>query len=178
MSYPTKKLKEIYLVGANHAVQWDRSLSATVDYMQYLEVQIKNLDIDFVAEEFSEEALRKNKVECTTSDEVSKKLLRKNSFLCDPDEQTRGEIGYPTQAQLRQRFGIRSAILGTNEYKARKEYERTFWPIRERYWLDQIKNFSQRVLFVCGSKHIESFSSLLKQQGYTVSILDKKFDLL
>ncbi|MFA4819134.1 MAG: hypothetical protein WC621_04815 [Patescibacteria group bacterium] len=178
MNWPTKKFKEIYLVGANHAVQWNRSLSATIDYMQYLETQIKKFNIGLVAEEFSEEALRKNKVGHTTSDEVSKKLLLKNSFLCDPDEKTREKIGYPTQTQLRQRFGIKSAIEGTREYKARKEHEGTFWPVREGYWLDQIKNFSQRMIFVCGSEHIKSFSSLLKQQGYTVSILDKKFGLL
>lgn len=178
MSYPTKKLKEIYLVGVNHAVQWNRSSPATVDYMQYLETQIKNLNIDLVAEEFSEEAVKRNKVKRTTSDEVSKKLLRKNSFLCDPDEKTREKIGYPTKAQLRQKFGVKSAIEGTKENKARKEHERTFWFVKERYWLDRIKNFSQKMIFVCGSEHIKSFSSLLKQQGYVVSILDKKFDLL
>ena len=77
----------------NHGVQWDRSLPTTTEYMKYLKFQIENLDVDLVAEEFSEESLKLNGVEYTTSDQVSKKQLNKKSVLCDPDEKTREKIG-------------------------------------------------------------------------------------
>lgn len=174
-----KKLGEIYIIGVNHAVQWDHALPATVDYMQYLEKQIKRFNIDLVAEEFSEEALRWANADHTTSNQVSIKLLNKSSVLCDPDDRIREIVGYPTQAELEKKFGTRSVVNGTDEYKKRREYEKDFFPIREKYWLDQLKNLKhgfRKVIFICGSEHLTGFRALLEKNGYSVIILDKKFD--
>lgn len=176
-----EKIGKFYLIGVNHSVQWNRDLLITVNYMQYLENQIKELNVDLVAEEFSEEALERNNTKNTSSDYVSKKILNKNCILCDPDEKTRKMIGYPDKIQLNKKFGVRSTIEGTVEHKKRKEYERTFFPIREKYWLEQIKNSKlsfERMIFICGSEHLNSFMSLLEKNNYDVFILDKKFDLI
>lgn len=163
--------KHVNLVTTDHAFQWNDTLSKASELRGCLTKIIKSYSIDLIGEEFSKEALKglPNNVEVTISQKIAKEFNIKHAF-CDPDEKTRERIGYPTQKQLRDKFGIKSAIEGTEEYKRRKEYEKSFWDIREKYWLDQINNIiTQNIIFICGSSHLESFKFILIKNGYNVT---------
>ena len=42
---------------------------------------------------------------------------------------------------------------------------------REMYWLNQIRDLrNERVLFILGDDHLESFAHLLQQSGIAVSV--------
>lgn len=44
--------------------------------------------------------------------------------------------------------------------------EHLFFPVREMYWFNQIKEeFGKDIFFVCGSRHIKTFKGLLDQKG-------------
>ena len=165
-------LKKIHLVGTDHEAQWDiRDIKATKLYAR-LAIKIKESKIDLIGEEFFEGLLLKQpiKVEETTAQRISNKYNVKHAF-CEPDENTRKELGVLTQKQLRKKFGTRSAIEGTNEHAIRKEFEKSFWPIKEGYWLNQInKTNCKNIIFICGASHLKSFGDLLTGNGNAVTV--------
>ncbi|KKR84826.1 MAG: hypothetical protein UU32_C0043G0002 [Candidatus Woesebacteria bacterium GW2011_GWB1_41_10] len=64
---------------------------------------------------------------------------------------------------------LKSAIEGTEDHSRRKKYEKNYWPIREKYWLAQIHNIiAKNIIFICGFSHLESFKSILTENGYKV----------
>ena len=165
-NWPTKKLGDVYLIGVDHSVQWNRESKEAREFVSFLEKKISQLRPSLIAEEFSEQALKQNNVESTTVQDVAVRHEIKHIF-CDPSDKEREEIGYPTKKQLRESFGIRSSIEGTKEHKKRNLHERAFWPLREKFWLDKIqKTKSARIIFICGSEHLESFRKLLLENGY------------
>lgn len=161
------KIAKIYIVGTDHLTQWgDKSPKAAI-LASCLIKELNSSKIDFIGEEFSIESFLPSD-NLTISQKVAKQFNIKHSF-CDPNDKIRGKFGYPTQVQLRDKFGFRSAFLDTEEYKARKEYEKDFWYIREKYWLDKINSISAKnIIFVCGYNHIDGFSKLLIKNGYCV----------
>jgi len=171
MIWPTKKLGEVHLIGVDHSVQWNRELNESREFIAFLEKQILQLNPSLIAEEFSEQALEWNNIEGTIARDVAVRNKVEHIF-CDPSDKEREEIGYPTKKQLREKFGVRSSIEGTEEHKKRKLHEITFWPLREGFWLDKIKKTkSARIIFVCGSDHLKSFRKLLLQNNYSVAFL-------
>ncbi len=163
-----KSDKHITLVGVDHMFQWDDDLVKTRELTEYLIKITNEFPIDLIGEEFSLDALPVS-IKTTVSQKIAIRLNINHCF-CDLDERMRDKIGYPTQVQLRNLYGIKSAIEGTEAHKIRKEYEKSFWHIREKYWLDQINNdIFKNILFICGYSHLESFKSLLIKNGYSVS---------
>lgn len=161
--------KQVYLVPIQHEFQWNERLSGTNDLSSKLNELVNKFPIDFVGEEFSTEAL--NSPEDSTIPQKIAKQFNIRHSLCDPNTTTRKKIGYPTQSELRSRFGIKSAIVGTKEYETRKNYEKKFYYIREKYWLDQINKVSvKNIIFICGNEHTENFTALLIKNGYHVSV--------
>ncbi len=163
--------KYVNLIAVDHASQWNETLSKKSELRGYLNKIIESCSVDLIGEEFSIEALQglPNSTEATIPQKVAKEFHIRHEF-CDPDEKTRERIGYPSQKQLRVKFGLKSAIEGTKEHSRRKEYEKCFWPIREKYWLAQIHNIiAKNIIFICGSSHLESFKSILTENRYRVT---------
>ncbi|MFA4930941.1 MAG: hypothetical protein WC570_03710 [Patescibacteria group bacterium] len=168
--------KIIYLLGIHHLVQWNNTLKITEEFIDFLTTKIGSLHVDLIAEEFSEEAKSRNNINQTTTEKVAEVLNIKH-LLCDPSIVEREAIGYLTSQELREKFGSKSSFEGTDEFIKRKKFEKEFmWPIREKYWLDKIKNKSfKNIIFVCGCEHLESFKFMLEQNNYSVLILEKQF---
>lgn len=176
---PVRKLKEVYLIGVVHDVQWDNSLSLTKDFKRYLAQKIKGLKVRLIAEEFSQETLERNGVEKTISQEVASSFGVRHK-LCDPDSRERRELRIPSREEIKAKLNIRGAVFANSEQDRRIEEEkRKYHPVREKFWFDQIRGESPTtILFVCGADHLESFQSLLSKSGYKAIILPKKFILL
>jgi hypothetical protein len=178
MSLPDEPL--LYLIGVNHAVQFKSAVSQMFGesesvrkkreaFRAHVAEMIDNLDIEILAEEFSEggklrpdapeeEAFReKLTAELGTApeplnwdtvlEEFSKAKGVEHRF-CDPDSKERKALGI--------------------EVDPKKETE-SDWRKREQVWLSKIADCKhRRVLFVCGDNHFDAFAQLLTTNGFNV----------
>jgi hypothetical protein len=54
--------------------------------------------------------------------------------------------------------------------------ERDTWPARERVWLDRLRETSSNAcVMILGSQHVNSFESLLRSDGWEVSVVERKW---
>ena len=139
--------KAAYLIGVDHRIQYTNGGCGpewTLDIQQfedYLVERATTLDADLMAEEFSEEAVRRsNATGCTVRD-AARRAGRKHLFL-DPDTAERAEAGVSTHDQ-REREWLRR--LRNSE--------------------------ARRPLIVCGDGHVDSFAVRLGAAGFQVSVL-------
>ncbi len=115
------------------------------------------------------DALKWHKQGRSIPQRVADKLSLKFHF-CDPDtdERKRCEI---------EDIGVLERMRDDNDIPS-DEAERRInvsWTKRERYWLEQLqKNVSESkypVLFICGAKHVNTFSKLLRESGFNVKCI-------
>jgi hypothetical protein len=167
----------LYLIGVNHAVQFKSAVAQMFGesesvrekreaFKAHVEKMIDKLDIEILAEEFSEqgklrpdareaEALReKVTAELGTAPEPLNwetvleqfsKTKRIEHRFCDPDSQERKALG----------------IEDPDSERGRVQ--------REQVWLSRIADYKhRRVLFVCGDNHYDAFAQLLESNGFSV----------
>jgi hypothetical protein len=146
-----KDPKSIYIIGVYHVVQHLSKGSSTrkkelvEEFVAYLKRNLSSLDIQLIAEEFSTEALQLSNVKYSTAEKVADQAGLIHLF-CDPTTEERNN------------FGIKR-----NDYAA-----------REWFWADRLKSRTEtNILFICGETHIASFTNLLQQNGYAVTILSR-----
>jgi hypothetical protein len=171
MSLPDEPL--VYLIGVNHAVQFKSAVSQMFGesesvhkkreaFKAHVAEMIDKLDIEILAEEFSQEAKRqpdereaeafreKHAAELGTEleplswdtvlEEFSKAKGLEHRF-CDPDSEERKALGI----------------------------EESDWDKREQAWMSRIADCKcRRVLFVCGDNHYDAFAQLLESNGFNV----------
>ena len=170
----------LYLIGVNHAVQFKSAVSQLFSeservqkkreaFRAHVTEMIDTLDIEILAEEFSEEGKRKPQERETALDDRSERARFETAVaqcnyetvleqlskargiehrFCDPDTKERKVLGI--------------------EVDRRKETE-SAWRKREQVWLSRIADCKdRRVLFVCGDNHYEAFAQLLATNGFNV----------
>jgi hypothetical protein len=121
-----------------------------------------------IAEEDSDEALAtRGKVS------IAKQLADDRGIphkFCDPTEQQRRDIGYRDGQSLElEIFMADTTGLSHDDIfrKARAIEICRYFPIRERFWLEQMNPApNTAVVFICGDLHIESFGKILEAAGY------------
>jgi hypothetical protein len=135
----------VYLIGVNHLAQFDAPSVKIVReerlaFKAHLLEIIQKYNISLLAEEFSEEAKMKWRVSESILEKLGKTEGIEHRF-CDPTSIEKNENG----------------IENDDNDK------------REQFWLSRIKDCKDRnVLFVCGSKHVESFRKKLITAGFVV----------
>jgi hypothetical protein len=102
------------------------------------------LNVDFLVEEFSEEAIQKNSATASTARNAARRAEKLHLF-CDPNNAER-------QA----------------EFIITVEQREDFWLAR----LLSVK--ANRLIVICGDDHVESFRLKLESAGFVVSILSSK----
>jgi len=172
VTWPTKKLGKIYLIGVSHNVQWDRSLTRTQGFISYLKQHTEELKPDLIVEEFSKEAREKNNIASTTTQDIAEQYGTKHKF-CDPDSQQRKGLGIPSHKEIKSSLGISGPVIVSSlQDKQIQEEQRKYHRIKEQFCVDQIKDeIFANAIFICGSDHLESFKSLLEKYKYEVSVL-------
>lgn len=192
MSLPDEPL--LYLIGVNHAVQFKSALSQLFSesesvrakreaFKAHVAEMIDELDIEILAEEFSEEAKLKPAERKTAPDEQSERASFETPFaqckyetvleqfskdkgiehrFCDPDSIEKQGLGIEVDPEKETQSDRRK---------------------REQVWLSRIADCKgRRVLFVCGNNHYNAFAQLLESNGFNVRrgaryhISDKEFD--
>jgi len=169
----------VYLLGISHKFQWKKDLPNAREFKDYLKKKSKSLKIDLIAEEFSEEGLKKNKIKNTIPQEVAEDLNITHKF-CEPNKEDLEKIGWISYGKIKKRLGFDDPILaGSPEDKAIIKEQRKFYYIRETYWLKQLEQYKNKnILFICGKDHIHnsnSLKSLLNEFGFNYKILPQRF---
>ncbi len=138
----------IYLIGVDHKIQHSANLTKRkkkllAKFRSYLEDQIKQLEIELLAEEFSAHAVKLCNVTESTLQSIAKRIGIEHRF-CDPDLDERAALGI-----------------------SKSDFDK-----RELEWVKRINKSSDRnVLFLCGGNHIVSFMNLLKDSGILVELI-------
>ncbi len=170
----------LYLIGVNHAMQFKSAVSQLFSesesvrkkreaFKAHVAEMIDTLDIEVLAEEFSEESKRKPQERETAVDDQSEHARFETAVaqcnyetvleqfskakgiehrFCDPDTKEREALGI--------------------EVDPKKETE-SDWRKREQVWLSRMADCKlRRVLFVCGDNHYDAFAQLLESNGFNV----------
>ncbi len=166
----------VYLIGVDHKSQYLASKSSR-SLLQFLQQKVRQLSIVLIAEELSQEAiereenLRKTKVDSTAR--VVAEITDIEHRFCDPNSSERRTLGIPSTSDIRRKLGLKAA---QDEAKV-KEEERKYWPVREEFWLEQIKDrIEEKLMLVCGACHIQGFRSLLERKNCKVEILSEDWE--
>jgi hypothetical protein len=140
-----------HLVSADHRIQYTNPscgpewAADICKFEDYLVSEATRLKVDLLAEEFSEELVRRNCASgCTVRDAASR--AKKPHLFCDPD------------LAERERAQISNDDLREQEWLARIQRAR-----------------AHRPLMVCGDNHIESFGKHLRTAGFEVSVLSRNW---
>jgi hypothetical protein len=168
----------LYIVGTDHCTQYvyrtdnlNRSLRVE-EFAAYLRKEAIRLRIKLIAEELSQETVAKNTNRATSSNarRVALDLGVAHRF-CDPDSDERRRLGIPSEGEIEKRLGF-GRVLDHDPLRQVEHEERKYWPMREEFWLNCIRDRLQnRVLFVCGAQHASRFQDLVAANGEQVEVL-------
>ena len=178
MTLPDEPL--LYLVGVNHAMQFKSAWSQLVGesesvqkkreaFKAHVAEMIDKLDIEILAEEFSQEA--KQQPDAPEKEAFREKIAAELGTAAEP-------LNYETVLeQLREAKGIEHRFCDPDsiekqalgiEVDPKKETESDRRK-REQVWLSRIADCRlRRVLFVCGDNHYDAFAQLLATNGFNV----------
>lgn len=170
--------KMIYIHGINHNTQ-HRGNGSDVEGASRLETFVEDFygkkNISILGEEFSEEACEYSSVKSSVCLEISKRLPLLRHIYCDPSSSERQKLGIPSQdelvKQVKKDLGVK-IFMGkeSNDYydRLRSQYH----DIREMFWLAKLEPYKgKKILFVCGSDHVDSFSAMLLENDWMVDIV-------
>lgn len=168
----------IYLIGVNHGLQFvnkTSNLDVISEFEQYIKAACAKYGIECIAEEMSIESLKNYGATRCVCKSIADELSVSH-MLCDPDSNEREERGIKLEKKVREELGY-SQILNDSQVKKLDEALKTQWALREQIWLDRILEIkADRILFVLGSSHIDSFSDLLTKNGIAFLVLERKRD--
>jgi hypothetical protein len=176
-----------YLIGVQHSVQ---SIPVTgvetpshTEYRACLEQAIHTYKPAVVGEEYNQDALNRAAWNQEPQEFFTRNVAQKagvKPMLCDPDLKTRMAIGYQSPYCWSQLIDkLSEPVPDSDSELLSKGLEIAFdIPIREQYWLNQLKPFLEKdIIFVCGDAHVESFAELLGSQKILSKVVQRKIGM-
>lgn len=161
------------LIGTFHHVhvRQDNSVQTEMDgFEAIVRNAIRDHHPDVIVEEMSEEAMRFRNGTSTIPGELAIKFGLPHAMV-DPSHAQRLKAGIETPRDIEiSAFirGIPDDVVAARLAEANRR--------RERYWLDRILEIkAQRLLFVCGAAHVESFDALAREEGHSVEVLCREW---
>lgn len=138
----------------------------------FLEKVVNELDPDLIAEEYSEELLERDNVIDTVPRRVAGSRISHQFCEMSSIERRENEI------EDRVSYRTRSLWNGIDRSEEQLlEFEKTFFPIRESYWLGRLAaNTFKTCIMVIGANHVATFPERARLAGYNVCIHTKKWD--
>ena len=173
----------LYLIGLSHNAQVRKQGSPETDLQEEfagcLRRSVRTVHPAFIAEEWSDEQVVEQSVVSITKEIADEDGIAHK--FCDPNSDERVSRGY------RGYVSIFHSLLWSNDeglpedelhIRAQAIEVGRYFPIRERFWLDQLSKFTGRDgIFVCGQGHIDSFTELLGTRQIQWEILAEKVGL-
>jgi len=167
----------VYILGIDHLVQHNKEFELTQAFLNYLETLINTKPIEYLAEEFSIDALKISGVTRSTVKEITNKHKLIHIYS-DPTLEKRDILGIRTDDQIKDEFAFKSINYNNStEFQKKLKIEKAKdYHIRENYWLNTIAHLRQKSgIFICGTIHIKSFALLLSKNNFKVVVLPEKF---
>lgn len=177
----------VYIIGVNHQVQHNRNLSRTGEFLAFLKDFIQDKEIGLIAEEWNVDASDISSVATSTVEDFAS-INRIDHLACDPTFAERKVLGIRSSEEIRKEL-MELVKQGSNTKEKSKEYQKKLvikdHPKREKFWLKQIKNYTDEdIIFICGTEHIGRFTNLrecgfellLKDEKIPVEVLEERFD--
>ena len=173
----------LHVIGLAHRAQARRPGDPLTETQQAfadcLRRNIEQVRPAFIAEEDSEEALAERHG-LSIAKEIADEMGIEHRF-CDPTREQRSAIGYKDGQTLELEMSMHDDTgLSKEEIrnKARAIEIGRYFPIRERFWLDQLQSCRDRgAVFICGDGHIESFGRLLESDGVPYRVVERGIGL-
>lgn len=177
----------VYLLGTSHALQGGHETKKTVckndliKFKKFLFEICRAYEIKTIGEEMRPENLDDRHKGVSIPMEAASFLKDVKHEYCQPSEKQIEAMGirysgYFTQGRLFPEPLKREDQKNlTHEEADELEWQEDLK--REPYWLCKIQDFKNwPTLFICGSKHVSTFSRLLKTATFTVRIIDEKWE--
>jgi len=161
--------KVVYLLGTTHEYQGGKHrLNAPPptkeefdQFKKYVVQQCVSLSIQAIGEELRKENLVNGRLKSTLLEVCNGNNIKHK--YCDPDDEWQKKAGI--EPFLYQRKQESPAEFDSRDFENDKK--------REPYWLLKIQELNLfPMLFVCGALHIDSFSYLLKGDGFTPKVIN------
>jgi len=144
-------------------------------FTHVLNQTIVEVDPTFVAEELSQEALASLQQISIAKDLADAQGIEHR--FCDPNQEQRQALKYKDGQTLELEIFMHDDQGLSNEeihLKARAIELGHYFPIRERFWMDQLDGCREHdVIFICGDSHVESFTALLEREGIQFRIVER-----
>jgi len=169
----------LYVIGLAHRAQTRlhgvEPNDAQKKFSSCLSSTVETVRPAFIAEEFSEEALAE-----ISQDSIAKEIAFESGIqhkFCDPNSDERHAIGYRDYVSI---------FMGLNEELSEEERRRKaraieicrYFPLREEFWLEQLKEFhGEDGVFICGDGHIEGFTRRLDANHISFAIAERGIGL-
>lgn len=169
----------LYIIGLNHRAQARAPRSElTEEQKQFSDCLLRAIEQVHpasIGEEDSEEALAKRKKVSIAKSIADEKGIEHR--FCDPTEAQRLAIGYRDGQMLEiQIFMSDQQGMSHDEIflKARAIEIGRYFPIRERFWLEQLGGCRDAdAIFICGDLHIESFGKILEAEHVPYNVIKR-----
>lgn len=168
----------IFLVGVNHSHQFFNEVNQIgrpCEFLKSLRQLALVTECNALGEEMSEAALQERGASTSVAAELAEELQLPHIF-CDPNRSEREELVIPSEAQLKTDLSL-GRVLSRTEQACLDWESRKYWPAREAFWLRKLRELdSSRVLFVLGSDHVETFTTLLVRERLWVSCMVARWE--
>lgn len=153
-------IHKVLILGTDHRFQ-SRSPEFTdrqhQQFAAYITATASDNGVNAIAEENNAEALAEAEVAESTVQTLARELGLKHRY-CDPNMQTRAELGIRQENQIR----ISAFPKQLTEAEVRQRLEEAMYA-RECYWQSELLKFDTwPVLFICGAEHSLRFLNLLR----------------
>lgn len=167
----------IYILGVAHRAQSRKPGGQKTEAQQFFEFCLRRTVLEvrpaFIGEEDNEDFLA-DRGEISIAEEIAVELGIEHRF-CEPNKKERSAIGSKNFMTIALDLAHTESLSNDElECKARAVEIARYFPVRERSWLERLKDCRSAVcIFVCGDVHLRSFGSLLTTEGIPFEVKER-----
>jgi hypothetical protein len=181
----------IYIIPIIHELQSQNPSNYPYanDFVNYLKQKIAELNIQLLADEWSEDGMNDHWGNTSNVEDVANELKIEYRAI-DPSKKRREELNIPslekivsTNAEKLPFFSKFHSFPTTDAGKKEKlEWDilqAKYFPKREKEWFNNIKdNLHENIILTCGSNHVSCGNKhISSSKGFDVFLLDKGYDV-
>jgi hypothetical protein len=177
----------VYLLGTSHAYQGRYEIKKTVSkndlikFKKFLREICRAYEIKAICEELRPEYLDNRHKGISIPMEVASSLKDVKHEYCNPSQKQMEAMGIRHSGYFTQGIKLPKPLkLEDQKNLTQEEADDLEWQEdrkREPYWFCKIHDLNTwPTLFICGSKHVSTFSRLLETATFTVHTVDEKLE--
>jgi hypothetical protein len=159
------EMRTVALIGTSHTYQRPGHATES-EFRGLINQACASLKVRAIAEEASLEALAQKHASHSICEEIAKAAGLSHRY-CDPNNEQRNALNIKGKQDIEW-----LGFWGNWSPEKIQQEVAASHAIRERYWRTQLlQPDCWPVVFVCGADHIDSFCSMLKNEGFHVDVI-------